>query len=54
MKFAMFRTRTGAFSGADALLVAACPDPPNDNTSCPAGELDNCYNRDREFAGRFT
>jgi Putative neutral zinc metallopeptidase len=63
MKFAMFRTRAGAFSGADVLLAAAaltvacavaaapiaaaCPDPPNDNTSCPAGELDNCYNRDQ-------
>jgi hypothetical protein len=59
----MFRARTDAFSRADALLAAvaltvACavaaaptaaawPDTPNDTTSCPAGELDNCYNRDQ-------
>lgn len=65
----MLRTSAGALSGADPLLAAvaltvACavaaaptaaawPDPPSDSTSCPADELDNCYNRDQmhEFVG---
>jgi len=56
----MLRVRTDATSVAAAVLaavaltitcaVAAAPsgaDSPNDTTSCPADELDYCYNRDQ-------